>query len=443
LLKDPKLKGFIDLLQKTKYCLTFTALYMTENLSPNQKALRRLMRNKPALFGLGIIIVAVLMAILGYTISPDDTPDANQQSLTVALKDPGFKVKVLKMKKNRAIETRSFFGKMLFGSENEFDIIPINQYDIKGDSIIVEKYAGEDPTNGKLLRGLSQRHHLADVLYAINGSNSKIEKINNQFIFHDLNNEKITINTVDAKNPDASGKELSQQVENQIVTKHFYLGTDNFGRDILSRLILGVRISLLVGLIAVIISLTIGILLGALAGYFGGRIDDAIMLVINTVWSIPTILLVFAIVLAFGKSIGIIFLAVGLTMWVDVARLVRGQVMSLKQIQFVEAAQSMGFGTWRILSRHILPNILGPVMVVAASNFATAILIESGLSYLGFGIQPPTPSWGTMLNENYGYAIGGKPFLALIPAVAIMLMVLAFNLVGNGFRDALDVKSRE
>jgi peptide/nickel transport system permease protein len=406
---------------------------MSENLSPNQKALRRLMRNKPALFGLGTIVLAVLIAILGYTISPDDTPDANQQSLTIALKDPGFSVKMLKMKKNRAVETRGFFGKMLFGSENEDDFLPINNYEIKGDSIIVEKYAGEDPTTGKILRGPSQRFHIADVLYAINGSNTKIERLNSQFVFSDLNNQKTTVNT----------EGVSQSVENQIVTKKFRLGTDNFGRDILSRLILGVRISLLVGLIAVIISLTIGIFLGALSGYFGGRIDDGIMLVINTVWSIPTILLVFAIVLAFGKSIGIIFLAVGLTMWVDVARMVRGQVMSLKEIQFVEAAQSMGFGTWRILTRHILPNILGPVMVVTASNFATAILIESGLSYLGFGIQPPTPSWGTMLNENYGYAIGGKPFLALIPAVAIMLMVLAFNLVGNGFRDALDVKSKE
>jgi peptide/nickel transport system permease protein len=406
---------------------------MSENLSPNQKALRRLMRNKPALFGLGTIVLAVLIAILGYTISPDDTPDANQQSLTIALKDPGFSVKMFKMKKNRAVETRGFFGKMLFGSENEDDFLPINNYEIKGDSVVVEKYAGEEPTTGQILRGPSQRFHIADVLYAINGSNSKIEKLNDQFIFYDLNNQKTTANT----------EEVTQKIENQIVTQKFRLGTDNFGRDTLSRLILGVRISLLVGLIAVIISLTIGILLGALAGYFGGRIDEAIMLVINTVWSIPTILLVFAIVLAFGKSIGIIFLAVGLTMWVDVARLVRGQVMSLKQIQFVEAAQSMGFGTWRILTRHILPNILGPVMVVAASNFATAILIESGLSYLGFGIQPPTPSWGTMLNENYGYAIGGKPFLALIPAVAIMLMVLAFNLVGNGFRDALDVKSRD
>lgn len=406
---------------------------MSDNLSPNQKALRRLMRNKPALFGLGTIVLAVMIAVLGYAISPDDTPDANQQSLTIALKDPGFSVKMLVMKKNRIVETRGFFGKMLFGSENENDFLPINNYEIKGDSIIVEKYAGEDPITGKILRGPSQCFHLADVLYAINGSNSKIATLNNQFVFYDLNNQKTAVNT----------EGVTQSVENQIVTKRFRLGTDNFGRDTLSRLILGVRISLLVGLIAVIISLTIGIFLGALSGYFGGRVDEAIMLIINTVWSIPTILLVFAIVLAFGKSIGIIFLAVGLTMWVDVARLVRGQVMSLKEIQFVEAAQSMGFGTWRILTRHILPNILGPVMVVAASNFATAILIESGLSYLGFGIQPPTPSWGTMLNENYGYAIGGKPFLALIPAVAIMLMVLAFNLVGNGFRDALDVKSKE
>jgi peptide/nickel transport system permease protein len=406
---------------------------MTENLSPNQKALRRLMRNKPALFGLGTIVLSVLIAILGYAISPDSTPNANEQSLTIALKDPGFSVKMLKMKKNRAVEPRGFFGKMLLGCENDNDFLPINNYEIKGDSIIVEKYAGEDPKTGKILRGPFQRFHVADVLYAINGSNSKIEKINNQYSYFDLNNQKMSINT----------EGVTQKVENQIVTKKFRLGTDNFGRDTLSRLILGVRISLLVGLIAVIISLTIGIFLGALAGYFGGRIDEGIMLIINTVWSIPTILLVFAIVLAFGKSIGIIFLAVGLTMWVDVARLVRGQVMSLKQIPFIEAAQSMGFGTWRILSRHILPNILGPVMVVAASNFATAILIESGLSYLGFGIQPPTPSWGTMLNENYGYAIGGKPFLALVPAVAIMLMVLAFNLVGNGFRDALDVKSRD
>ncbi len=406
---------------------------MSENLSPNQKALRRLMKNKPALCGLALIILSVLVAILGYVIAPDSTPNANDQLATIALKNPMFGVKILKLKKNRIIEESGFFNKIMFGSPSPFEYVPINGFEIKNDSVFVEKYAGEDPNSGKILRGRSERFHLADVAFALSTENPKVTKQGNSYAYFDAQNE--------AKTADTEG--VRKLVASQIVDKKFYLGTDNFGRDILSRLILGVRISLLVGLIAVIISLTIGILLGALAGYFGGRVDDGIMLIINTIWSIPTILLVFAIVLAFGRGIGIIFLAVGLTMWVDVARLVRGQVMSLKQIQFVEAAQSMGFGTGRILLRHILPNVLGPVMVVAASNFATAILIESGLSYLGFGIQPPTPSWGTMLNENYGYAIGGKPFLALIPAVAIMLMVLAFNLVGNGFRDALDVKSRD
>ena len=402
---------------------------MSENLSPNQKALRRLKKNRPALFGLGLIAFSIVVAIFGYVLSPDSTPNANDQLPIIALKDFGFQVKILKIRKNREIEKSNFLSVMLWGSENEFELVPINNFNIKGDSVFYEKCVGENPETGEILRGRSEAIHIADVAYNI--PYEETNKVQVEQDFYIIGNKKFEKN------------KTLQLVENQIVTRRFYFGTDNYGRDNLSRLIIGVRISLIVGLIAVIISLTIGILLGALAGYFGGRLDNFIMLLINTIWSIPTILLVFAIVLAFGKSIGIIFLAVGLTMWVDVARLVRGQVLALKEISFVEAAQSMGFSTRRILMRHILPNILGPVMVVAASNFATAILIESGLSYLGFGIQPPTPSWGTMLNENYGYAIGGKPFLALVPAVAIMLMVLAFNLVGNGFRDALDVKSRD
>jgi peptide/nickel transport system permease protein len=403
-----------------------------ENLSPNQKAVRRLLRNRPALFGLAVIALSVLTAILGYALAPDSTTDTNDQVPTVALKNPNFSVKMLALRKNRTIEERGFIGKMLFGSPNPMEYLPINNFEIKNDSLFVEKYAGHHPNSGKLLRGHTAVFHLADVVFGVN-ADEKIGHDGANYTFKDLNNQPQSENTEGVK----------RQAESQIFDKTYRLGTDNFGRDTLSRLILGVRISLLVGLIAVFISLTIGILLGALAGYFGGKTDDLIMLLINTIWSIPTILLVFAIVLAFGRGVGIIFLAVGLTMWVDVARLVRGQVLSLKEVQFVEAAQSMGFSTQRILMRHILPNVLGPVMVVAASNFATAILIESGLSYLGFGIQPPTPSWGTMLNENYGYAIGGKPILAMIPAFAIMLMVLAFNLVGNGFRDALDVKIQD
>lgn len=166
------------------------------------------------------------------------------------------------------------------------------------------------------------------------------------------------------------------------------------------------------------------------------------MWLINVVWSIPTILLVFAITLALGRGLGQIFVAIGLTMWVETARVVRGQVMSVKQQQFVEAAQGMGFSDMRTIFLHILPNITGPIIVISAANFATAILIEAGLSYLGLGVESTVPTWGRMLAENYGYIISdSKSYLALTPGFAIMLMVLAFNLIGNGLRDALDIKT--
>ena len=196
------------------------------------------------------------------------------------------------------------------------------------------------------------------------------------------------------------------------------------------------------GLTAVLISLTIGILLGATAGYFRGRTDDVIMWFINVVWSIPTLLLVFAITLALGKGFWQVFIAVGLTMWVNVARLVRGQVLAVRELEYIEAAKALGYSDMRIILKHILPNILGPVMVIAASNFASAIVIEAGLSFLGVGVQPPQPSWGLMIKENYNFIITHNPMLALAPGIAIMLLVLAFNLVGNGLRDALNVRSK-
>ena len=204
---------------------------------------------------------------------------------------------------------------------------------------------------------------------------------------------------------------------------------------------IGTRASMAVGFISVFISLLIGIILGALAGYYRGRTDAVVMWFINITWSIPTLLLVFALTLALGKGFWQIFVAVGLTMWVNVARLVRGQVMAARELEYVQASRVLGFSDFRILFRHILPNITGPIAVVAASNFATAIIIEAGLSFLGLGVQPPVPSWGLMIKENYNFIITQSPMLALLPGLAIMLMVLAVNLVGNGIRDAMDVRS--
>lgn len=234
--------------------------------------------------------------------------------------------------------------------------------------------------------------------------------------------------------------EPGQTVEDVIKHKTFVLGSDNYGRDFFSRLALGSRVSLSVGFIAVFISLIIGIPLGAIAGYYRGWVDNMIMWLINVIWSIPTLLMVIALTFVLGKGFWQVFVAVGLTMWVEVARVVRGQILSLREKEFVDAARVLGYNNLRILFKHILPNALSPVIVISAANFASAILIESGLSFLGIGAQPPIPSWGGMIRDHYAYVIMGKPFLALLPGAAIMLSVLAFMALGNALRDVLDVK---
>ena len=236
------------------------------------------------------------------------------------------------------------------------------------------------------------------------------------------------------------GTSTQIEVDGVATNRTFWLGTDRFGRDLLSRMVLGARVSLAVGFISVFISLLVGVTLGALAGFYGGRVDTFIMWLINVVWSIPTLLLVIAITLALGKGFWQVFVAVGLTMWVEVARVVRGQVMSLKEKEFVEATEALGFQSLRALFVHVLPNVWSPVIVISAANFASAILIESGLSFLGIGAQPPIPTWGGMIKDHYSYIIVDKAYLAIIPGAAILLLVMSFMLVGNALRDALDVK---
>ncbi len=344
---------------------------------------------------MAVIVIAFILAVFAYFIAPDGSPYANRIIPEIANQKPGFTIQLLRLNKNNKATETGFLNQLLNGKEDVYEYVPITAFEQEKDSLAVMKYVDE---------GITEKQ-----VYPLS---------------------KVTLTFDSFKNP------------YNITEQTFWLGTDKFGRDIASRLIIGTRVSLSVGLITVIISLTIGIFLGAIAGYFKGRTDDIVMWLINVIWSIPTLLLVFAITLLLGKGFWQVFIAVGLTMWVNVARLVRGQVLGIRELEYIEAARALGFSHTRIILRHILPNILGPVMVIAASNFASAIVIEAGLSFLGVGVQPPQPSWGLMIKENYNFIITHNPMLALEPGIAIMILVLSFNLLGNGLRDALNVKEK-
>ncbi|MCW5518707.1 ABC transporter permease [Aureitalea sp. L0-47] len=357
-------------------------------------ALRKFRKNFWGVFSFSFLLVCVLIAIFAYAIAPDDSQNANQMHLSIHSKQPGFSVDVLTIPSN--VEQQSSLTTFFFGKKNVDTEVPINSYEVTASGISIAEYTS-DGTSGL------------------------------------LKDYPLDLFTKATSAEDIPSAYISE--------KKFLLGTDKYGRDLLSRMLIGIRISLAIGFVAVFISLVIGITLGAIAGYFGGKIDTAIMWLINVTWSIPTLLLVIAITLALGKGFWQVFIAVGLTMWVEVARVVRGQVMSVKQMQYVTAARALGYTDFRIILKHILPNALAPVIIISAANFAGAILIESGLSFLGIGAQPPMPSWGGIIKDHYSYIILGKPFLAVIPGIAIMSLVTAFMLIGNALRDALDVKT--
>lgn len=369
----------------------------------NDTILRKLLKKPSAIVAVSIILLTAMVALFAYLLAPDNTPNANRMIIELGAREPGFSKQLLLVPKTIAQQRTNKGTEWLSGTPSDYNAIPLNGYYFSGDKLYVKHYIDE---------GLQDT--MAFALQQLLPADEKTKNISEQ----------------------------RQYLEkHQIVNRTFYLGTDRYGRDILSRVIVGSRVSLAVGFVAVLLSITIGIILGSVAGYFGGIIDNTVMWVINILWAIPTLLLVFAITLTIGKGFWEIFIAIGLTMWVSAARLIRGQVLVIREMEYITAAKALGLGDTRIIFRHILPNIAGPIMVIAASNFATAILIEAGLSFLGIGVQPPMPSWGLMIKEHYNFLLTNRPLLAIIPGIAIMLLVYAFNILGNALRDVLDVRA--
>jgi len=348
------------------------------NKSLNQLAWKKLKEDKLAFSSLIFIFCCVLIAVFAPIISPDGSKNANKMHIELATIKPLSKIIFIESQ-NQIAEESSIIEKLIFGTPSKVTRIPISSFEKTESGLMYSPFESE------------------------------IEK--------------------------------KYSGDYKIVEHTFWFGTDKYGRDLLSRIILGTRISLSVGFIAVIISLIIGITLGLIAGYFRKKTDDIIMWFVNVIWSIPTLLMVIAITLALGKGFWQVFVAVGLTMWVEVARIVRGQVLLIRELEYVEAGKALAFKSFRIIFKHILPNVIGPVIVISAANFAAAILIEAGLSFLGIGAQPPMPSWGGMIKDHYAYIIMDRAYLAIIPGMAIMSLVLAFMLLGNGLRDAFDTRN--
>jgi len=337
------------------------------------------------------IFFCFIISLFSYFFIPDNSEYSNQMHLPIHSKPPGFSINIISVPNNSADD--QFFMNLFFGNKFPDQEVLIENYKLTDDGIEYEDYE------------------------------NNLEK---NFISYNLFPNNLS----------------TSEIENKYINKRSFLfGTDSFGRDVFGRVMLGTRVSLFIGIIAVFISLLIGLSIGLISGYYGGLIDKLSMMVINIFWSIPTLLLVIAISLALGKGFWQVYVAVGLTMWVEVARVVRGQVISEKNKDYITAAKVLGFSDFRIFCNHLIPNIIGPILIISAANFASAILIESGLSFLGIGTQPPMPSWGSMIKDNYQYIILGKAYLAVIPGIAIMLLVTSFMFLGNNLGDLFGRKN--
>ena len=239
-----------------------------------------------------------------------------------------------------------------------------------------------------------------------------------------------------------SYKEQNIEISNEPPSLSHIMGTDDFGRDLLSRTIRGARISFVVGVLSVLISVVIGVVIGSIAGFYGGMIDLVLTTIADLTWSMPAILIALLLVAIIGAGLESVVVAIGLSYWAQYARLVRGQILSLKSAVFIEATKSLGASDFVILFKHLLPNSLSPVIVAATIGIGNAIVLEATLGFLGMGAQPPTPSWGAMMSNGTAYLFI-SPWMIIFPGLAMMITVLGFNLFGDALIDVMDVKNKE
>ena len=373
-----------------------------------------------------VIFLSVIISILGYAICMDPTSHANDGLVEIGKQTPGYSVNVLKIRKNFTNPRRPWYKRWFTGSESNYIIVPMESYELDSLDLKVKVVGKKD---------YYKSYHLADVVFPLfmGGKNTSQEppfkKADDQLSFKNAEGEIVLITL----------HELIEKFQTECMERRtFLLGTDRFGRDLYSRLVLGTRISVFIGFASVLLSIFIGLLLGTVSGYFGGIIDTLVMWFMSVVWAVPAIMLVIAISMVLNsKGLWVTFIAVGFTTWVEAARVIRGQVISLKEMQFVEAARAYGLRDFSIVFKHIVPNIYNILIVVATANYAVAILLEAGLSFLGLSVQPPAPSWGNMVYEGY-QVLGTKNswHLILFPGMAIIIMVLSFNLLGIGLQKA-------
>lgn len=428
----------------------------------------RLFRHKLAIIGMVILFVMIVVAILADVIAPDPNTQNLDMALTPPMKQPyvgmskeayskpGFVYKTASSELENFTETIEIAGKMVeVNFRKTGKAIEVENNGVKSVKALAPTPNGTLASTDKIIgysKTISTFVSTKQIPLMVHFYKFKPK---GEHIFQ--SKESLGAELVDVKDwTDLGAAYLVKDNKTGILRLHAQntadlsetetemgpapsplLGTDNLGRDIAKRIVHGARISLYVGIVVEFISLLIGIPLGAIAGYFGGRADDIIMRFTDIMLSFPNLLLAMAVMTILGRDIINVFIALGVVSWPSIARIVRGQFISIRESEYVEASRAVGCSNTRIIIRHILPNTLAPIIVYTSLGMASAIMSEAGLSFIGIGVRPPMPSWGSIINDGFQFALY-YPHLWVVPGLVIAVTVLAFNFLGDGLRDALD-----